>query len=171
MPNDNTNPKGDKGPSNFDVRQRFVWASSYEFPKWEAIGRMGEGWSASGVLTLMSGHPFSMNYNFIDDYSGSGEFFDRPDIIAAPTYNRSNPGQFLDSERLQIPCDYPLAEVMVSPVLVFPEHVISARLVAMRFWGRTTGISIWRSKDYGLLNASNFNSALTFQSNEPSKLC
>ncbi len=107
MPNDNTNPKGDKGPSNFDVRQRFVWASSYEFPKWEAIGRMGEGWSASGVLTLMSGHPFSMNYNFIDDYSGSAEFFDRPDIIAAPTYNRSNPGQFLDLSAFKIPCDYP----------------------------------------------------------------
>ncbi len=40
MPNDSTNPKGDKGPSNFDVRHRFVWASNYEFPKWERIGRM-----------------------------------------------------------------------------------------------------------------------------------
>lgn len=109
MPNDSTNPKGDKGPSNFDVRQRFVWASSYEIPKWEKIGRMGEGWSLTGVLTLMSGHPFSMNYNFTDDYSGSGEFFDRPDIVARPVYNYSNPSQFLDLSAFKIPCDYPAA--------------------------------------------------------------
>ncbi|MGH9713380.1 MAG: TonB-dependent receptor domain-containing protein [Candidatus Acidiferrales bacterium] len=106
MPNNNTNPAADKGPSNFDVRQRFVWSANYDLPKWEGLGRMGEGWSLSGVLTLMSGHPFSMNYNFIDDYSGSGEFYDRPDVVGPIKYNRSNPAQFLDLTSFKTPCDF-----------------------------------------------------------------
>ena len=37
-----------------------------------------------------------MNYNFIDDYSGSGEFYDRPDVVGPIQYNTSNPAQFLN---------------------------------------------------------------------------
>jgi hypothetical protein len=107
QPQDSTNPRSNKGPSNFDVRQRFVWSATYEFPKWAALGRMGEGWQVSSVLTLMSGHPFHLNYNFIDDYSGSGEFFDRPDVVGPIRYNRSDPTKFLDLASFKIPCSYP----------------------------------------------------------------
>src|SRR3984885_5843468 len=62
QPNDSTNPGGNKGPSNFDVRNRFVMSSVYDFPKIDRLKRFGEGWSFSGILTLMSGHPFSLNY-------------------------------------------------------------------------------------------------------------
>jgi hypothetical protein len=106
IPQDSTNPRADKGPSNFDVRQRFVWAASYEFPKWSSIGRFGEGWQVSGVLTLMSGHPFHMNYNGIDDYSGAFNFFDRPDIIGPLRYNQSDPAKFLDLSSFRIPCTF-----------------------------------------------------------------
>jgi len=106
QPNDSTNVRGDRGPSNFDVRQRFVWSSTYDFPQWSTLGRMGEGWSASGVLTLMSGHPFHMNVNSIDDYSGSGEFFDRPDLVGPIIYNRSDPTRFLDLTSFAMPCTF-----------------------------------------------------------------
>jgi outer membrane receptor protein involved in Fe transport len=106
QPQDSTNPRADKAPSNFDVRQRFVWSSTYAIPKWSKFGRMGEGWSADGVLTLMSGHPFSMNYNFIDDYSGSGEFFDRPDVAGPITYNHTDPTRFLDLSSFAVPCTF-----------------------------------------------------------------
>ncbi len=105
-PTDSTNVRGDKGPSNFDVRHRFVWSSEYEFPKWETLGRMGDGWSLSGVLTLMSGHPFSMNVDGIDDYSGSGQFVDRPDVVGPITYNRSDPTRFLDLTSFALPCTF-----------------------------------------------------------------
>jgi hypothetical protein len=104
QPNDSTNPNGNKGPSNFDTRNRLVWATTYDFPKWEAIGKLGEGWQMSGILTIMSGHPFSLNYEFEDDYSGSGEFFDRPDIVGPIHYNYSNPSQFLDLTSFSTPC-------------------------------------------------------------------
>jgi len=106
QPQDSTNPRGNKGPSNFDVRHRFVWSATYDFPKWAVLGRMGEGWQVSGVLTLMSGHPFHLNYNFIDDYSGSGEFFDRPDVVSPIRYNRSDPTKFLDLTSFRIPCTF-----------------------------------------------------------------
>jgi hypothetical protein len=104
QPNNSTNPDDNKGPSNFDVRNRLVWSETYDFPKWEAIGKFGDGWQMSGILTVMSGHPFSLNYEFEDDYSGSGEFFDRPDVVAPIHYNYSNPSQFLDLTSFATPC-------------------------------------------------------------------
>ncbi len=104
QPNNSTNPDDNKGPSNFDVRNRLVWSVTYDFPKWERVGKLGEGWQMSGILTVMSGHPFSLNYAFEDDYSGSGEFFDRPDVVAPIHYNYSNPSQFLDLTSFATPC-------------------------------------------------------------------
>ena len=124
QPQDSTNPRGNKGPSNFDVRHRFVWSASYAFPKWAALGHMGEGWQVSGVLTLMSGHPFHLNYNFIDDYSGSGEFFDRPDVVGPIKYNRSDPSKFLDLSSFKVPCTFgPLFDFdgFANSCAVFPD--------------------------------------------------
>jgi len=104
MPQNSNNVQGDKGPSNYDVRNRFVWAATYDFPKWS--GRLREGWSVSSVLTLMSGHPFSMNYNFIDDFSGGGNFYDRPDVIGPIQYNQSDPRNYLNLSSFTVPCDY-----------------------------------------------------------------
>jgi hypothetical protein len=106
MPQNSNNVQGDKGPSNYDVRNRFVWSSTYDFPRLGTHEKLGAGWSLSGVLTLMSGHPFSMNYNFIDDFSGSGEFYDRPDTVGPIQYNPSNPAQFLNLNSFQVPCTY-----------------------------------------------------------------
>ena len=104
QPNDSQNARGERGNSNFDVRHRLVWSLSYEFPKWEALKRLGEGWQVSSVVTLMSGHPFHVNYNFLGDYDGSGEFFGRPDVAGPVRYNRSNPRQFLDLSAFKVPC-------------------------------------------------------------------
>jgi hypothetical protein len=104
QPNDSQNTRGDRGNSNFDVRHRFVWSLTYAFPKWEAAKRFGEGWEIASVVTLMSGHPFHVNYNFLDDYDGSGEFFGRPDVVGTVRYNRSNPRQFLDLSAFKVPC-------------------------------------------------------------------
>ncbi len=104
QPNDSQNARGERGNSNFDVRHRFVWSLTYAFPKWEAAKRFGEGWEIASVVTLMSGHPFHINYNFLDDYDGSGEFFGRPDVVGAVRYNRSNPRQFLDLSAFKVPC-------------------------------------------------------------------
>jgi outer membrane receptor protein involved in Fe transport len=104
MPQDGTNPAGERGNSNFDQRHSFVWTATYDFPRWEAAGWFGDGWQISGVVTISSGQPFHINNDFTDDYSGSQEFFDRPDIIAPPQYNRGNPSQFLSLTSFAVPC-------------------------------------------------------------------
>jgi outer membrane receptor protein involved in Fe transport len=105
QPNDSTIPGSNKGPSNFDVRNRFVMSSVYDFPKIDRFKRFGEGWSFSGILTLMSGHPFNLNYDFVGDFDGSGEGFPRPDVLSGPIhYDYGNPSQFLDLSSFTVPC-------------------------------------------------------------------
>ena len=104
QPQDSTNARGNRGSSNFDTRHRFVWSLTYNFPKWEAAGRFGEGWQISSILTLMSGHPFNLNYFFDGDYDGSGSFYGRPDLIGPLRYNHSDPFNFLDLSAFRVPC-------------------------------------------------------------------
>src|SRR5580700_4362463 len=75
QPNDSTNANSNRGNSNFDTRHRFVMTSTYDVPDAKSLGKFGSGWQLSGVATVMSGHPFSLNYDFEGDYDGSGEFF------------------------------------------------------------------------------------------------
>ena len=104
QPNDSTNANSNRGNSNFDTRHRFVMTSTYDVPAWKAIGKFGSGWALSGVLTVLSGHPFSLNYSFEGDYDGSGEGFGRPDVVAPIHYNYSNPANFLNLSSFAIPC-------------------------------------------------------------------
>ena len=104
QPNDSTNPSvSNKGPSNFDLRHHFVWTLAYEFPKMQSLGKFGEGWLVSSVVTIQSGHPFDV-IDTADDYDGSGEFFGRVDITGKPTYNFSNPTEFLSLNSFAVPC-------------------------------------------------------------------
>ena len=104
QPNDSSNPfHSNRGNSNFDTRHHFVWTLSYAFPKWDSLGRIGEGWTASSVVSIISGHPFEVSET-ADDYDGSGEFFGRPDLVSKPVYNYSDPTHFLDLTAFAVPC-------------------------------------------------------------------
>jgi hypothetical protein len=104
QPNDSTNPGENKGNSNFDARNRFVLTSTYDVPAARSLGKFGSGWGLSGVATVMSGHPFSLNYAYEGDYDGSGEDFGRPDVVAPIQYNYSNPADFLNLTSFAVPC-------------------------------------------------------------------
>jgi outer membrane receptor protein involved in Fe transport len=104
QPNDSSNPfHSNRGNSNFDSRHHFVWVASYSFPKWEAIGRMGEGWTVSSLVSIISGHPFEVSETN-DDYDGSADFFGRPDLVAKPVYNYRDPTHFLNLSAFAVPC-------------------------------------------------------------------
>src|SRR3984885_12309811 len=105
QPNDSTNPNGNRGSSNFDVRNRFTWNFIYQFPNrrgdWK---KLTDGWGINGIVTVQSGQPFQLNYNFEDDYDGSGEFFGRPDVVGPIQYNHSDPFNFLNLTSFAVPC-------------------------------------------------------------------
>jgi Carboxypeptidase regulatory-like domain/TonB-dependent Receptor Plug Domain/TonB dependent receptor len=110
QPNDSTAPIGsNRGNSNFDVRNRLTWNFIYQFPNhkgsWQ---RVTDGWGLNGIVTAQSGQPFQLNYNFEDDFDGSGEGFARPQVVG-PIHYSSDPAQFLDLTSFAIPCTYPVA--------------------------------------------------------------
>jgi len=104
QPNNSTRPDLEYGDSNFDVRNRFTWIFSYQLPKMQGnLAILRNGWGFDSTVTLQDGQPFNLNYNFEDDFSGGGEGFDRPDILARPQYT-TNPATFLNLNSFAIPC-------------------------------------------------------------------
>ncbi len=106
QPNDSTAPlKYNRGNSNFDVRNRLTWNFIYEFPDSHgSLPKLRNGWGLNGIVTVQTGQPFHLNYNFQDDYDGSGEFFGRPDVVGAIRYNPNDPNNFLDLTAFAVPC-------------------------------------------------------------------
>jgi hypothetical protein len=127
QPNDSTRPKLEYGPSNFNIPRRLTWNFAYDLPKmggnWK---RLKNGWGLNSVLNLQDGQPFHFNYNFEGDFSGSGNGFDRPDVVGPIRYHPHAPLNFVDLSSFAIPCTlttYAMAnptgtEQTVSPVLV-----------------------------------------------------
>src|SRR5262249_9901395 len=105
QPQDSNNPNAEKGPSNFNIPNRFTWVASYEIP---TFGRdwhkLKSGWGIESVATLQTGQPFTLNYNGEDDYSGGGAAFDRPDVVGPIVYHNHNPFDFLDLTSFAMPC-------------------------------------------------------------------
>jgi outer membrane receptor protein involved in Fe transport len=58
-PTDSGNIGLDYGPSDFDVKHRFVLSYSYDLPVFRGNRWLG-GWSTSGIVSLQSGVPFSV---------------------------------------------------------------------------------------------------------------
>jgi carboxypeptidase family protein/TonB-dependent receptor-like protein len=103
QPNDSTRPNLEFGNSNFDVRNRFTWVFGYELPN-QGSSRLRNGWGFTSTLTLQSGQPFQFNYNFEDDFSGSGEGDDRPDVIGPIVYHKGDPRNYVELSSFAIPC-------------------------------------------------------------------
>src|ERR1035437_5064869 len=105
QPNNSLAPLLEKGNSNFDIRRRFTWNFGYEFPKMAgSMAKLKNGWGVDGVLNLQDGQPYQLNYNFEGDYSGSGEGFDRPDVIGPIRYGSGAFG--VDLASFQVPCTF-----------------------------------------------------------------
>jgi hypothetical protein len=103
QPYDSTRPNMDYGNSNFDVRNRFTWVFGYQLPN-QGASRLRNGWGFTSTLTLQTGQPFQMNYNFEDDFSGAGEGIDRPDVVGPIVYHKNNPANFIDLSSFAVPC-------------------------------------------------------------------
>lgn len=103
QPNNSLAPNLEHGNSNFDIRRRFSWNFGYEFPKMDGSwSKLKNGWGINGVLSLQDGQPYQLNYNFEGDYSGSGEGFDRPDVVGPIRYGKHAFG--VDLSSFQVPC-------------------------------------------------------------------
>ena len=115
QPNNSLAPQLERGNSNFDIRNRFSWNFSYEFPNRRGThAKFTDGWGLDGVVNLQDGQPFSFNYNFEGDFSGAGEGFDRPDLTGPVRYGKA-PFNFVDLTSFHVPC------TIAAPVLLPPD--------------------------------------------------
>ena len=129
QPNDSTRPFLEYGPSNFDVPHRFTWVFGYQLPTMGGnLARLKNGWGFDSTVTLQSGQPFQFNYNFEDDFSGSGEGFDRPDVVGPIVYHAGDPTNFINLSSFAIPCT-------VLPGLTTPSGTASDCVPGTRHFG------------------------------------
>ncbi len=106
QPDNSFDPRAEFSDSNFDTRHRFSWVFSYELPNPGIAKPLTNGWSIDSVLSLSSGMPYNLTYQFEDDYNGSGEFFGRPDVVGDPQHSNSNPNELLNLAAFAVPCTW-----------------------------------------------------------------
>jgi outer membrane receptor protein involved in Fe transport len=105
QPQDSNNPQREYGPSNFNIPQRLTWVFGYELPnRGGSMQRLKNGWGFDSTLSLQSGQPFTLNYDGEDDYSGGGDFYDRPDVVGPIVYHKRNPADYVDLTSFAMPC-------------------------------------------------------------------
>jgi hypothetical protein len=105
-PNQTYTAHPNRGNSNFDVRNRFTWNFIYQIPnaKDGSLKVLRNGWGLNGIVTVQSGQPFQFNYNFEDDYDGSGSFYGVPDIVGPVHYNQNDPNNYINLNAFAVPC-------------------------------------------------------------------
>ena len=79
---DSTNFKGHYGNSDFDTRNTFVGYVNYTVPNFRGPSLLTHGWQLNSVITLKGGQPINVFTN--NDTSGTGEYSQRPNLIANP---------------------------------------------------------------------------------------
>jgi hypothetical protein len=71
-PTDTTKPRSLYGTTEFDVRHRFTFSTTYAIPGINAPGQLLKGWSLNSIVTLESATPWGVN-DVTTDFSGTNE--------------------------------------------------------------------------------------------------
>jgi hypothetical protein len=120
FPQNSSNPRAERGRSNFDLRHRFSMGYSLDFPfgngrrflsNQRFIAQMLSGWSTYGIITLQSGHPFTVALLPENDNSNTGMASlgfganNRPDRMGSGKLSNPGPDAWFDTSAFVI-ADY-----------------------------------------------------------------
>ncbi len=95
---DSTNPRGNRGLSDFDARQRFVISYLYELPfhaKGGPAARAVDGWAISGATTFQSGNPVTITLGGVSPLTNVRETV-RPNLVGNPDVPGQDPAGFFN---------------------------------------------------------------------------
>ncbi|HUJ38946.1 MAG TPA: TonB-dependent receptor [Candidatus Acidoferrales bacterium] len=86
------NPASNEGPCDTDVRLNFTSGVTYDFPRWHAAGRFGEGWQIGSVVSAFTGRPWTALLSSTADNSGQDLVYQRPNCTnVQPIYQFDDP--------------------------------------------------------------------------------
>ena len=71
-PINSANPREIYGTTEFDVRHRFTFSTTYKIPGKDGMGQLLKGWSVNSIVTLESATPWGVN-DVSTDFSGTNE--------------------------------------------------------------------------------------------------
>ena len=111
LPQDVNNLAAERGLSSFDHRHRFVASASYALPNigaraggWPST--LGDGWRLSGIVTLQSGAPFTVNLGTDRANIGSGPA-QRPNVSGNPNEGGAQtPTQWFNTSVFSLPAPF-----------------------------------------------------------------
>lgn len=99
---DSEDTRRDRGLASFHVSHNFSGNFSYDLPRWSDQAALVRytlgGWSVRGILSLATGAPFTVGYNFDRNFDLSTA--ERPDLVSGKSNNPINPGnpdQYFDA--------------------------------------------------------------------------
>jgi carboxypeptidase family protein/TonB-dependent receptor-like protein len=104
LPQDSTNPGAEYASSDFDVRHRFTFTTTYAIPGVKGFGQLLEGWKLNSIVTIQSPQAWLVNetsgtFNFSN---AAGDNTDRWDFSG-------NPGDFRSGANSIPYCTGPVA--------------------------------------------------------------
>ena len=83
LPQNSNNVGAEYGNSDFDVRHRFTFTTTYNIPGIRGFGQILEGWQVNGIVTLQGAQPWTVD-DSSNDFAGAGDSADRWDFFGNP---------------------------------------------------------------------------------------
>ena len=90
VPQNSLNYSAERGNGDYDIRNRFTLAVTYDLPSVEGKWQMLKGWQVTTIATAEGGEPFAL-FDSFNDFSTTGEFVDRWNIAGNPRDVKSSP--------------------------------------------------------------------------------
>ncbi|HYP25472.1 MAG TPA: TonB-dependent receptor [Blastocatellia bacterium] len=84
QPQNSFNQRAERASSDLDIRHRFTLALTYDLPNVRSPWQLLENWQVNSIVTVQTGPPYNA-IDFGNDFSLTGEFSDRWDLIGDPS--------------------------------------------------------------------------------------
>jgi len=162
FPQDSNNTRADRGLSNFDVRQRFTVAYSYDVPLPAHHNALLRGWQTNGVWSFQTGRPFTVTLLPGVDNSNTGipsiQFgvVDRPNLVGNPHVSNPSPDAWFNTSAFAM-SPYGTFGNAGRNILTGPGFA-SLDVSAVKNTPIREGLTLqFRAEFFNLLNRPNFN--------------
>jgi outer membrane receptor protein involved in Fe transport len=161
LPQDNDDPKAERGLANFDVRHNLSAHFSANLPWGENLSGVGKallaGWQVNGIASVASGSPFTVLVGFDNANVRSRTFSQRPSLVPGASNNPvlGGPDLYFDPLAFQLAEPGFLGDVGRNTVIAPGLALLDMSLVKSFAMGGERRME-FRIEGFNILNRANF---------------